>query len=87
MRNKVEVTKYSVQTSEKFDGNVLEDKWKWEKALQFVIFLFGDNLSVSCFRMREMWACLWIDKKEPVERKRFVYKPDYKIIAKTIRTA
>lgn len=50
-----------------------------------VIFLFGGEVSVLCFRMREMQICLWAEKKEPAEREGFVHKPGYKIIAKTIR--
>lgn len=65
-------------------GNVFESEQRKERALWFVIFLFGDDLSLSCFKMREMLACLWTDTKEPAEGEKSVYKPDYKIIIRPL---
>lgn len=54
VRNKLEVMNAECKLLSCWCGNVFEDEWRWGRALSFVIPLSGGDLSVSCFRMREM---------------------------------
>lgn len=76
-----------MQISEKLVWKCVWGWRQWERALWSVILVFGGDLSVSCFRRRQMWACLWSVKMEPAEWERSVHKPNYKIMEKTTRAA